>query len=46
MIRKCIEADFKTIFEIINEAAEAYRGVIPEDQWYETEMILQPLNPR
>jgi N-acetylglutamate synthase-like GNAT family acetyltransferase len=33
MIRKCDDADFETIYEIINEAAEAYRGVIPEDRW-------------
>jgi GNAT superfamily N-acetyltransferase len=43
MIRKCIEADFKTIFEIINEAAEAYRGVIPEDRWHEPYMTLEDL---
>ena len=29
MIRPCNDADFDTIYAIINEAAEAYRGVIP-----------------
>ena len=35
MIRQCKESDFKTIFEIINDAAQAYKGVIPEDRWNE-----------
>ena len=34
MIRKCQESDFNTIFEIINDAAEAYRDVIPADRWH------------
>ena len=38
MIRPCTETDFDTIFSIINEAAEAYRGVIPEDRWHEPYM--------
>ena len=33
MIRQCVETDFETIYEIINDAAKAYRGVIPEDRW-------------
>ena len=33
MIRKCTEADFESIYEIINEAAEAYRAIIPDDRW-------------
>lgn len=33
MIRQCDSSDFETIYSIINEAAEAYRGVIPEDRW-------------
>lgn len=31
MIRQCDETDFEAIYEIINDAAEAYRGVIPDD---------------
>jgi N-acetylglutamate synthase-like GNAT family acetyltransferase len=38
MIRKCKESDFNTIFEIINNAALAYKGVIPEDRWNEPYM--------
>ena len=38
MIRPCTDADFDTIFSIINEAAEAYRGVIPDDRWHEPYM--------
>ena len=35
MIRKCGEADFEAIYGIINDAAEAYRGIIPADCWHE-----------
>ena len=38
MIRKCTESDLQTIFEIINDAAVAYKGVIPEDRWNEPYM--------
>ena len=38
MIRKCNISDLGQIIEIINDAAEAYRGVIPEDQWQEPYM--------
>ena len=31
MIRKLVEADFETIFCIVNDAATAYRGKIPAD---------------
>ena len=33
MIRECQESDFNMILEIINDAAQAYRGIIPEDRW-------------
>ena len=32
-IRPCRQVDFETIYAIINDAAEAYRGVIPADCW-------------
>ena len=32
-IRQCHERDFETIYSIINEAAEVYKGVIPDDRW-------------
>ncbi len=38
MIRRCTNIDFAIIHEIINEAAEAYRGVIPDDCWHEPYM--------
>jgi N-acetylglutamate synthase-like GNAT family acetyltransferase len=38
MIRKCKESDFNTTFEIINDAAQSYKGVIPQDQWHEPYM--------
>ena len=33
MIRECRKSEFNTIFEIINEAAQADRGVIPQDRY-------------
>jgi GNAT superfamily N-acetyltransferase len=38
MIRPCIEADIPAIDAIINQAADAYRGVIPADRWHEPYM--------
>jgi len=38
MIRACSDADFQAIEAIVNEAAEAYRGVIPADCWHEPYM--------
>ena len=38
MIRRCTNADLPTMDAIINEAAEAYRGVIPADCWHEPYM--------
>ncbi|MCZ6720126.1 MAG: hypothetical protein O7A65_01125, partial [Proteobacteria bacterium] len=38
LIRQCTEADFETILAIINDAAEAYRSVIPPDRWNEPYM--------
>ena len=32
MIRQCNSGDFEAIYTIINDAAEAYKGVIPEDR--------------
>ena len=34
MIRKCGADDFATVLAVVNEAAEAYRGVIPPDCWH------------
>ena len=38
MIRDCTPADIPAIFEIVNDAAEAYRGIIPADRWHEPYM--------
>ena len=38
MIRPCADADFQAILEIINDAAQAYRGTIPADCWHEPYM--------
>ena len=43
MIRKCSESDIDVIYEIINDAAQAYKGVIPEDRWHEPYMSLAEL---
>jgi len=33
VIRKCETSDYDQIFDIINNAASAYKGVIPEECW-------------
>jgi len=38
MIRQCDSSDFETIYAIINEAAQVYKGVIPADRWKEPYM--------
>jgi N-acetylglutamate synthase-like GNAT family acetyltransferase len=38
MIRTCAPEDFERIYEIINDGAQAYRGVIPADRWSEPYM--------
>lgn len=43
MIRRCTDDDFAAIESVINEAAEAYRGVIPADCWHEPYMPAQEL---
>ena len=43
MIRPCGETEFETIREIINDAAQAYKGVIPADCWNEPYMPVDEL---
>jgi GNAT superfamily N-acetyltransferase len=43
MIAKCDPTDFTTIHEIINDAASAYRGIIPADRWHEPYMSEEEL---
>ncbi len=38
MIRPCDDQDFDTIYTIVNDAAQAYKGVIPADCWTEPYM--------
>ena len=43
MIRPCTAADVPEIFTIVNDAAQAYQGVIPADRWHEPYMPLEEL---
>jgi N-acetylglutamate synthase-like GNAT family acetyltransferase len=43
MIRECTESDFNRIFEIINDAAQAYKGIIPKDRWHDPYMPFEEL---
>ena len=43
MIRICAEPDFEAIYAIINDAATAYRGVIPDDRWHDPYMTREHL---
>jgi len=38
MIRKCLDGEFETIYKIINDSAQAYKGIIPMDCWKEPYM--------
>ena len=38
LIRRMLEPDLGATLAIINEAARAYRGVIPADRWHEPYM--------
>jgi GNAT superfamily N-acetyltransferase len=38
MIRRCDDRDFEMIWSIINDGAQAYKGVIPADCWTEPYM--------
>lgn len=43
-IRPCRDEDRAAILEIVNAAAEAYRGVIPPDRWQEPYMSASELD--
>ena len=38
MMRRCEHGDFEQIWSIINDGAQAYKGVIPADCWTEPYM--------
>jgi N-acetylglutamate synthase-like GNAT family acetyltransferase len=43
LIRRGVEADFTALLAIVNDAARAYRGVIPVDRWHEPYMSADEL---
>src|SRR6266513_5464862 len=43
MIRNATEKDFDEIYNVINDAAIAYKGIIPADRWHETYMTKEEL---
>ena len=43
MIRRCESGDLQVMYEIVNDAAQVYRGVIPEDRWQEPYMPMEEL---
>jgi N-acetylglutamate synthase-like GNAT family acetyltransferase len=43
MIRLCGEQDQEVMYDIINDAARAYQGVIPEDRYHEPYMSREEL---
>jgi len=43
MISKLQPAEFNSVLHVVNDAAEAYRGVIPEDRWKEPYMSAEEL---
>jgi GNAT superfamily N-acetyltransferase len=44
MIRRCDDRDFDAIWSIINDGAQAYKGVIPADRWAEPYMSRDELH--
>jgi GNAT superfamily N-acetyltransferase len=42
-IRRCSAADVPALFTIVNDAAQAYRGIIPADRWHEPYMPREEL---
>ncbi|MEM2896086.1 MAG: hypothetical protein QXG01_00680 [Candidatus Bathyarchaeia archaeon] len=43
MIRKLLSSDFDSMLRVINDAARAYKGVIPDDRWKEPYMSAEEL---
>ena len=43
MIRRCTAHDFDRILAIVNDAAQAYRGIIPDDRWKDPYMPAEEL---
>ena len=43
MIKKCLGVELQAIYDVINDAAQAYCDVIPEDAWHEPYMRREEL---
>ena len=43
MISACQEKDFQEIYQVINDAASAYKGIIPADRWHDPYMTEEDL---
>jgi GNAT superfamily N-acetyltransferase len=43
MIRRCDDRDFESIWAIINDGAQAYKGIIPADRWTKPYMSQEKL---
>src|SRR5215212_3117759 len=43
MIRICTDADLRAMYEIINDAAQAYKGIIPPDRWHDPYMPMDEI---
>lgn len=42
-VRACTAADLPAICAIVNDAAQAYKGIIPADRWHEPYMPIEEL---
>jgi GNAT superfamily N-acetyltransferase len=43
VIRRCTPSDLEEMHAIINDAAQVYKGVIPDDRWHEPYMPMEEL---
>jgi GNAT superfamily N-acetyltransferase len=43
VIRLCESGDLQVMYEIVNDAAQVYKGVIPGDRWQEPYMAMEEL---
>ncbi len=44
MIARCVETELTMVNDIINESAQAYKGIIPADRWHEPYMSIDEMN--
>ncbi|XES76548.1 MAG: GNAT family N-acetyltransferase [Candidatus Bathyarchaeia archaeon] len=44
MIRRVFPSEFNAVLDVINDAAQAYKGVIPQDMWREPYITAQELS--